>query len=375
MRNNIVTKSSLILFFLFLIIAVTSISGCTDTTDMSVSGQSVSDQSDTVKITDMLGRNLTVPSEIKAAITTYPPTTILVYMLAPDKLAGWNFMNSYDDYAYMNDTYYSLPSVGGWYGTTTGNYETIMNINPDVVIDRSGTDGQIGDELLTRQEMFGSLPVIAVDYSMIYVNESDPTIEYLGELLDSKEQAEDLIEFRTSVFDEINSKVSEIPDDEKARVYYAEGPTGLKTDPTDSVHSQVIELCGGVNVADCPLTPGIGMTEVSMEQIIEWQPEVIITSNAQFYSSVYSDSLWTDVDAVKNERVYLVPTNPFCWIDRPPGPHVILGTAWTAKSLYPELFEDMDMEQLTRDFYSQFFHYELTDGELNNLLYPDEEVQ
>jgi iron complex transport system substrate-binding protein len=141
------------------------------------------------------------------------------------------------------------------------------------------------------------------------------------------------------------------------------------------VHSQVIELCGGVNVADCPLTPGIGMTEVSMEQIIEWQPEVIITSNAQFYSSVYSDSLWTDVDAVKNERVYLVPTNPFCWIDRPPGPHVILGTAWTAKSLYPELFEDMDMEQLTRDFYSQFFHYELTDGELNNLLYPDEEVQ
>jgi iron complex transport system substrate-binding protein len=375
MRNNIVTKSSLILFFLFLIIAVTSISGCTDTTDMSVSGQSVSDQSDTVKITDMLGRNLTVPSEIKAAITTYPPTTILVYMLAPDKLAGWNFMNSYDDYAYMNDTYYSLPSVGGWYGTTTGNYETIMNINPDVVIDRSGTDGQIGDELLTRQEMFGSLPVIAVDYSMIYVNESDPTIEYLGELLDSKEQAEDLIEFRTSVFDEINSKVSEIPDDEKVRVYYAEGPTGLKTDPTDSVHSQVIELCGGVNVADCPLTPGIGMTEVSMEQIIEWQPEVIITSNAQFYSSVYSDSLWTDVDAVKNERVYLVPTNPFCWIDRPPGPHVILGTAWTAKSLYPELFEDMDMEQLTRDFYSQFFHYELTDGELNNLLYPDEEVQ
>lgn len=375
MRNNIVTKSSFILFFLFLIIAVTSISGCTDTTDMSVSGQSVSDQSDTVKITDMLGRNLTAPSEIKAAITTYPPTTILVYMLAPDKLAGWNFMNSYDDYAYMNDTYYSLPSVGGWYGTTTGNYETIMNINPDVVIDRSGTDGQIGDELLTRQEMFGSLPVIAVDYSMIYVNESDPTIEYLGELLDSKEQAEDLIEFRTSVFDEINSKVSEIPDDEKVRVYYAEGPTGLKTDPADSVHSQVIELCGGVNVADCPLTPGIGMTEVSMEQIIEWQPEVIITSNAQFYSSVYSDSLWTDVDAVKNERVYLVPTNPFCWIDRPPGPHVILGTAWTAKSLYPELFEDMDMEQLTRDFYSQFFHYELTDEELNNLLYPDEEVQ
>jgi iron complex transport system substrate-binding protein len=77
------------------------------------------------------------------------------------------------------------------------------------------------------------------------------------------------------------------------------------------------------------------------------------------------------VDAVVNERVYLSPQNPFCWIDLPQGPHLIIGTAWTATVLYPELFEDMDMEQLTRDFYSQFLHYELTDEELNNLLCPE----
>ncbi|WP_269848860.1 ABC transporter substrate-binding protein [Methanosarcina horonobensis] len=89
------------------------------------------------------------------------------------------------------------------------------------------------------------------------------------------------------------------------------------TDPSGSQHSQVIDICGGINVADCPLTPGNGMTQVSIEQVIEWNPEVIITSNPQFYSTVYSDSLWVSVDAVKNKRVYLAPQNPFCWIDRP----------------------------------------------------------
>ena len=147
------------------------------------------------------------------------------------------------------------------------------------------------------------------------------------------------------------------------------------TDPSGSQHSQVIDICGGINVADCQLTPGNGMTQVSMEQVMNWNPEVIITSSPQFYATVYSDPLWASVDAVKNKRVYLAPQNPFCWIDRPQGPHLIIGTAWTAKMLYPDLFKDMDLSKLTREFYSEFFHYDLTDKELDMLLNPSAEVK
>ncbi|WMW25269.1 iron ABC transporter substrate-binding protein [Methanolobus sediminis] len=358
-------KNGTLLLIFMVLLAVTAC-GCMEQT----SAEQVQDTTNsTVKITDMLGRELTVPEDITSVYATSPPSTILVYMLAPEKVAGWNFLNTFN-HTLMNDEYLNLPILGGWFGTQTGNYETIINIHPDIVMEGYTTDGQIDEAIERRQGSFGNIPVVAVDDSIIFVEQSDPTIEYVGKLLDCEEQATDFINFRAGVLDEIESKVADIPDDEKVRVYYAEGTKGLATDPSGSQHSQVIDICGGINVANCSLTPGNGMTPVSIEQVIEWNPEVILTSNAQFYNTVYSDPLWENIDAVQNERVYLSPLNPFCWIDRPQGPHLIIGTAWTATVLYPDLFEDMDMEQTTRDFYSQFLHYDLTDEELESLLNP-----
>lgn len=358
-------KNGTLLLIFMVLLAVTAC-GCMEQTGAE---QVQYTTNSTVEITDMLGRELTVPEDITSVYATSPPSTILVYMLAPEKVAGWNFLNTFN-HTLMNDEYLNLPVLGGWFGTQTGNYETIINIHPDIVIEGYTTDGQIDEAIERRQESFGNIPVVAVDDSIIFVEQSDPTIEYVGGLLDSEEQATDFINFRAGILDEIESKVSDIPDDEKVRVYYAEGPKGLATDPSGSQHSQVIDICGGINVANCSLTPGNGMTPVSIEQVIEWNPEVILTSNALFYNTVYSDPLWENIDAVQNKRVYLSPLNPFCWIDRPQGPHLIIGTAWTATVLYPDLFEDMDMEQNTRDFYSQFLHYNLTDEELKSLLNP-----
>ena len=365
-------KIGAILILSFLILVVSSC-GCTDNTTQTVQANNTTNltqstlASNTTQITDMLGRELTVPAEISSVIATSPPSTILIYMLAPDKLTGWNFVNSFN-HTLMDDKYHNLPEIGGWYGTKTGNYETMIEMNPDIIIEGYTTDGEIHEAIERRQEMFGNIPVVAINGSIIFVNQSDPTIEYVGELLGCEAQAQKLIDFRSSILTEINDTVSTIPKDEKVRVYYAEGAKGLMTDPSGSQHSQVIDICGGVNVADCQLTPGSGMTQVSIEQVMGWNPEVILTSNSQFYSTVSSDPLWASIDAVKNGRVYLSPQNPLCWIDRPQGPHLIIGTAWTAKMLYPDLFEDMDLPQLTSEFYSDFFHYDLTDEELDMLL-------
>lgn len=336
--------------------------------------QEISQSSGTVQITDMLGRELFVPENISSVIATSPPSTILVFMLAPDKLSGWNFVNDFN-HTLMDEKYHSLPVIGGWYGTQTGNYETMINMSPDIVIEGYTTDGKIEDTISRRQENFGGIPVVAINGSIIFVKKSDPTIEYVGKLLDCEDQAKKLIEFRSSILNEISETVNDIPESERARVYYAEGPKGLMTDPSGSQHSQVIDISGGINVADCQLTPGNGMTEVSIEQIMKWNPAVIITSSPQFFKSVFSDPLWASIDAVKNKRIYLAPQNPFCWIDRPQGPHLIIGTAWTAKTLYPDLFADMDLDCLTHEFYMDFFHYNLTDSDLDMLLRPQAAIE
>nr|WP_321498132.1 iron ABC transporter substrate-binding protein [uncultured Methanolobus sp.] len=369
--KNISIGTSLLLV-LILILATTT-SGCTDQTQQSIVQQE--ETIETVEITDMLGRNLTVPSEIDSLVTSTGPYSILVYMLAPEKLAGWNTFTPVDNML-MDERYTSLLVVGSWGAAQTANYETVISLDPEIVIEgyTVSKNGQISEQVTERQEKFGSIPVVAINGSIIAIEDGDDTIEYLGQLLDCEEQATEFISFRSSVLNDIEDKVNNIPDDEKVRVYYAEGSTCLKTDPSGSLHSEVIDICGGINVADCQVTTGMGMTPVSIEQVAEWNPEVIMTTDSEFYNSIYSDPLWANIDAVQNELVYLAPQNPFCWIDRPYGVHRVIGAAWTANVLYPELFSDTELEELTREFYSEFFHYELSDEELDKLLHPETEV-
>ena len=249
-------KIGTILILSLLVLAVASC-GCAENANQQAMQNSsyVLQNSSDVQITDMLGRQLTVPAVISSVVATSPPSTILVYMLAPDKLAGWNFKNNFIQ-PFMDEKYTNLPVIGGWFGTQTGNYETIISMDSDILIEGYTTDGEINEAIERRQESFGSIPVVAINDSIIFVKKSDPTIEYAGKLLDCEAQAEKLIEFRRSILYEINSTVTDIPETEKVRVYYAEGPKGLMTDPSGSQHSQVIDICGGIMLQTAPLLRG-----------------------------------------------------------------------------------------------------------------------
>ena len=323
-------------------------------------------------ITDMMGRNVVVPQNINRILATSPPTTLEAYVLAPDKLIGVNFNPNPapDGSVYMPVKYRNLTMVGGWYGTQTGNYETFIAMNPDIILDMSTLgDTNALSTVSERQQKFGTIPVVGIT-DAANVTQYDPSITFLGTLLGADQQAASLSEFYHRVLTTVTSRVSSIPGSQKVRVYYAEGPKGLQTDPTGSPHAELIDLAGGINIADCAITPGNGRTTVSLEQVTKWSPDVIIVGDPGFYKTIYNDTLWQPIPAVKNHRVYLVPQSPFTWFDRPPGVNRIIGIPWTAKVLYPEKFSDMDLAALTKEFYSKFYHYDLSDNEVNNLLGP-----
>ncbi len=334
-------------------------------------GQAVSRPVDGKKtITDMAGRSIEVPGKINNVLTTQPPTTVLVYVLSPDTLLGVNFEpNTQDGTVYMPDRYRTLPNVGGWFGKTTGNYETFIAMKPDIIINGDTGVGNYSQVLSERQEKFGAIPVVGV-LDARDATHYDSAITFCGSLLGADTQAASLSEFYHRVMSDVTSRVGTIPEEKRVRVYYAEGAKGLQTDPKGSPHSELIELCGGINVADCQITPVMGMTPVSMEQVLSWNPDVIIVGDHGFYQTIYSDPLWQSVPAVKAGRVYPVPLSPYPWFDRPPGVNRIIGIPWTAGVLYPELFGDMDLKGLTQEFYSKFYHYDLTDDEVTRLLNP-----
>jgi iron complex transport system substrate-binding protein len=316
----------------------------------------------------MAGRTVVVPKKIHSVLGMSPVGTVLVYTLSPELLAGWNYQPDPGELAFYQEPYRHLPVLGGWYGkNNTGNLETIIQAHPDVLISMGDPMGIAVAERVQQQT---HIPVFYLDGSLDKLPDA-----YLkaGELLGNPARAAELAAECRRTLDEISKKVATIPASRRRRVYYAEGPTGLETEPGNSMHSEALIFAGAENVAAVPSQQGYGHTPVSMEQILQWNPDVVISgydhtsSPGEFYRSVWSNDAWRMVRAVKNHEVYEVPQYPFNWMDRPPSVNRIIGIKWAAHLLYPDLFP-YDMRAETRRFYATFYHCNLTDAELNQLL-------
>ena len=320
-------------------------------------------------VTDMIGRSLEIPASVNNIVATSPPMTTVLYMIAPDKLKAVNFQWTDDELKYVPGQYANYPVVGGWYGTQDGSYEEFIAAEPDLIIESidEGGDGDLST-VEERQQKFGSIPVIAVK-DTTNVEKVGESITFMGEVVGAQDKASQLNDFNNKYLDIVHDRASKLSDGDKKTVYYAEGDDGLQTSPSHSTHGQLIDLIGGKNVADSAsqgnTTSGI---QVSIEQVISWNPDIIITNDPEFYSKVYSDNNWAQLDAVKNKEVYLCPQSPFKWFDRPVGANMIIGVPWTAKVIYPDEYKDIDMVSATKEFYSNFYHFDLSDDEAKQIL-------
>ena len=320
-------------------------------------------------VTDMIGRDVEIPASVSNVVATSPPMTTVLYMIAPDKLKAVNFQWTDGEMKYVPSQYKNFPVVGGWYGTQDGSYEEFIASEPDIVIESidEGGDGD-ASTVKERQEKFGTIPVIAVK-DTTNVETIGDSITFMGEVVGAEDKAKELNDFNDRYLKMVKDKSSKLSDADKKKVYYAQGDDGLQTNPSHSTHGQLIDLVGGVNVADSlnqgNTTSGI---QVSIEQVITRNPEVIITNDPEFYASVYDNPNWAKLDAVKNKEVYLSPQSPFKWFDRPVGANMIIGVPWTAKVIYPDDYKDINMVDATKEFYSNFYHFDLSDDEAKQIL-------
>jgi iron complex transport system substrate-binding protein len=320
-------------------------------------------------LTDMVGRQVRVPAHIHRVYGMSPMGTILVYTLNPSLLVGWNYPPSPGEKALLLEPYRDLPVIGGWFGKdSTGSIEKIMQARPDVLISMGDPMGTSQAERVQAQT---HIPVFVIKGGLENLQEA-----YIkaGELLGSTQRAAMLAAECRRTVDEIKQKVGRIPLEKRRRYYYAEGPKGQETEPASSAHVESMNFAGGVNVAaGVAEQKGYGHAPVSMEQVLSWNPEVVITgydhttSPGEFYTMVWNDPRWKSVAAVRNREIYETPQYPFCWIDRPPSVNRIIGIKWLAKLFYPELFQ-YDMRSETRHFYETFYQIKLTDAQLNEIL-------
>ncbi|CFX84263.1 ABC transporter periplasmic binding domain [Syntrophomonas zehnderi OL-4] len=315
-------------------------------------------------ITDMGGRKVTVPTKIDKVFCVSPVGTILVYTLDPDLLVGWNYDLRPGEKEYILPKYQSLPNLGGWYAKATCNTEELLKIKPDVILSMAYLDAEQVDKI----EQQTGLPVVMIDGDDLM--NLDKAYEFAGKLLNMEERANELSAYCRETAKDVQAKANTISDRQRVKVYYAEGAAGLETDPKGSNHTATLDIVGGVNVADVAMKGGMGMTPVSLEQVLAWNPDIIISWNdtqGGYYSKMLTDSKWQSITAVNNKKVYAVPSGPFNWFDRPPSVNRILGLKWLGNLLYPDVY-NYDMAKETREFYKKFYHYDLSDQEIESLL-------
>jgi iron complex transport system substrate-binding protein len=343
--------------------------GCGNTETKDPDPQQNAEQAEQKERTviDAAGREVTIPTEINKVYSTNPVGTMLVYTINPDKLAGWNVDLRPGEKKFIEEKYQKLPNLGGWYGKTTGSIEELLKAKPDIIIDVGVVDKSSID-FANKLQAQANVPVLILELELSTINE---TYEMLGDFINEKEVTDKLAKYCKDAVKDINDKASQIAEDKRVRVYYAEGPKGLNTDPAGSRHTQVLDMVKGINVAEVEMPGKAGMAEVSMEQVLLWNPDVILCWNTAeqggYYDGIISSPDWKDIEAVKNNKVYEIPFGPFSWFDRPPSVNRVLGLKWLGNLLYPEVY-NYDIAKETKEFYDLFYHYKLTDEEVTELL-------
>jgi iron complex transport system substrate-binding protein len=311
---------------------------------------------------DSAGRDVEVPDRIERVFAAGPPAAILLYTLAPDLLLGWtNAIRPYER-EYFPPKYADLPALGRLTGRgNTANLETVIAARPDIILDY-GAIGPTYVSLADRVQAQIAVPYALIDGRFDGIAEA---YRLLGRLLDRNPRAELLARYAETLLAEVDAGVGAIPPERRPRVYYGRGPTGLQTGLAGSINVETIERAGGLNVA-AALGPG-GLANVSLEQVLLWDPDVIVTIDPQFYDVAWHDARWSSIRAVRDGRVYLAPNLPFGWVDFPPSVNRLIGLRWLAWILHPSVFR-LDMRASARDFYREFYHQGPTDEQLDRLL-------
>ena len=323
---------------------------------------------ETREITDMAGRKVTVPvaEDIESVFSTGPVAAIFMYMVAPDKLLGWNYELNDVEKSIILEKYHDLPNFG--MGDAI-NYEAVIAANPTIALNCGKINDAMVSDCDTLSKSLG-IPVIAVDNEL---NNSAEAFRFMGELLGVEDHAEELAEYSEKIFTDIAS-LADIPEDEKVSVYFGNGEDSLETAPRGSQHAQILDAVNVTNVADLELGDG-SRVQISAEQLLAWNPDVIVVngepkadkSGNSAAEDILSNPDYASLKAVQDNKVYGTPNAPFSWVDRPAGPNRLIGMRWLSAVVYPEYIK-CDVNEEIREFFNLFYHVDLSDEQLENVL-------
>ena len=315
------------------------------------------------EVADATGRRVTLPDRVERVMAAGPTAAVVLYVLAPEKMIAWPSAPRPHEREFILPAVRDLPELGRLTGRgDTANVEAVLKARPDMIFDYGSVSPTFAS-LATRVQEQTGIPYLLIDGRLDRTPES---VRQLGAALGVAERAEAIAHYVEDTERMIAERLKSVPAVARRRVYLAREPNGLETGLTGSINTEIIERAGGVNVAERGSARG-GIANVSIEQVLAWAPDTIITWDAHFYAAYASDPVWAAVPAVGAKRVFLAPRLPFGWIDAPPSINRVIGLRWIANLLYPDTFPE-DIRATARDFIKLFYQADVSDAQLDRIL-------
>jgi iron complex transport system substrate-binding protein len=241
--------------------------------------------------------------------------------------------------------------------------EALLATRPDLVFLKPET-AKITAELKKLARF--KLPYFVVGYNNMA--QQMETIEMMGRAIGCHENALAYTRYYKAMIDRVRSRTKGIAEGKKVHLYHAINEP-YRTDAKGTIEADWTETCGVINVSvEAGLMTGHGNKKFAgIEQILLWNPGVIIVNESFAGQLILGDKKWAPIRAVQDKKVFTIPVGISRW-GHPGGLETPLAILWTAKTVYPELFQDIDMKQEVRAFYKQFFNIRLEDRMLDKIL-------
>ena len=314
---------------------------------------------DTVTVTDMAGRTVTLPAQINSIATFGSIGVINAFV----ELMG-------DGDKIANDMTSKFSNSGKW----AMQYEFAPQMKGEPVLE--GPDGELKMEEILKLNPDLCL-VMSKDYieplesnglNVIYFNwkkteDVKTAVTLMGEALGKQDVAADYLKYFDDMVAEAGEKTASLTDENKKKVLY--GNIDKLTQP-HVIAEWWIETAGGISVTKDAWDAEGNQCVYTQEDLLKWNPDVMLTTDEGMKDTLKADSLYSDITAVKDDAIYTVPTVAHVWgnrtVEQP------LTIFWTMHKLYPEIETREDLAEKISYFYSHFFKTELSDDQINTII-------
>ena len=245
-------------------------------------------------ITDSAGRQVAVPDRIERVFAAGPPASVLLYVLAPERMIGWPRAPRPEELPYIAPHYRDLPEVGWLTGRgDTVNLEVLLQAKPDLIFD-FGSVRATYVSLAERVQAQTGIPYILIDGTLREHRRRGPPARRGARA--SRSAAERIASYVETTFAGIDATLAEVPQEQRPRVYLARGPERPRDRaPGLDQHRDHRARRARSTWPRIRAARRRGIAEVPIEQIVVWDPDTVITWDPSFYEGVWKDFYWQGV--------------------------------------------------------------------------------